>query len=169
MFKKIFWAPATIIILTTVLLIIASCSDNSITGPEYTPPEARDTTGVESFRAENGLLIYFHQHGDGLVITENDAIQVHYTGRRVNGEVFDSSYRNGGATSITLQLSNVVDGFMQGVAGVHIDGERHHQAREGAIRTLVIPPDLGYGGTNHQLNQDTLIFEIEIVSVSLQD
>jgi FKBP-type peptidyl-prolyl cis-trans isomerase len=170
MFHNFHQAPVFLAFFVIVLLIFVSCDNNRVTGPDYsTVPESRDTTGVERFEAENGLVIYFHQYGDGAVISENDAIRVHYTGRRVNGDIFDSSYRDGLTTPATLQLNNVVRGFMQGLAGVHIDGERRYQAREGAIRTLVIPPALGYGGTNHQLRQDTLIFEIEVFNLAVQN
>lgn len=161
--------PALVTLLTLFLFIISSCDNDRITGPNYTPPDSRDTTGVENFKAENGLIIYFHKYGDGVEIAENDAIRVRYTGRKMNGDVFDSSYRNNSNAATTLQLSNVVFGFMQGLVGIIIDGERQHQAREGAIRTLVIPPALAYGNTSHQLSQDTLIFEIEVVNVVAQE
>lgn len=169
--SRIYFVLVPLILL--LVIVTLSCDDNNMTSVEYHEigpnEEPYDTLGVERFEAPNGLVIYFHSEGDGDVITENHRIRVRYTGRTTDGEIFDSSFRNGVDTPATLHVGGMVRGFMQGIAGVNIDGERKHAAREGSERTLIIPPELGYGGTTHRLNEDTLVFDIDIIAIDNPD
>ncbi len=167
---SIHFIPACVLLL----LFIASCDDNTLRPIQYDEIGPFDTTGVASAKAPNGLVIYFHHKGHGDVITENHTVQIRYTGRRTNGEIFDSSFRNELDTPSTLRVNGMIQGFMQGLAGYIeiVDGQaiRMHAAREGSQRTLVIPPALGYGGSaTHSLSADTLIFDIDVLSIVTTD
>lgn len=151
-------------------LFLHSCDDNGFTPVHYDEIGPYDTTAyIDRVETPDGLIIFIYDEGDGDQVTENHLIRVRYTGRTTDGEIFDSSYRNDVDTPATLRVSGMIRGFMQGVAGVHIEGEREHAAREGSERTLVIPPNLGYAGTQNPLNEDTLIFDLEIVSIDTRD
>lgn len=162
----IFLLPIGLILMFSV----SSCDDNNFFTIRYDDIGPFDTTAVPRVTAPNGLIIYFHQEGHGDVLSENQSIRVRYTGRTTNGEIFDSTIQNDVDNPTTLRLQGMIAGFMQGLAGYvdEVDGEKRrvNAAREGSIRTLVIPPDLGYGGSNHQLNADTLIFDIDVVSIA---
>lgn len=162
-FKK---APFFLSLLAGIMIITISCDDNSINTVTYDEIGPFDTTAVERFESDGGLIIYFHEEGHGDVLAESHDIRIRYTGRTTDGEIFDSSFRNGVDSPTTLRIGGMVRGFVQGLAGVPVDGKRLHAAREGSQRTLVIPPELGYGNSNHQLNEDTLVFDIDVVSIA---
>jgi FKBP-type peptidyl-prolyl cis-trans isomerase len=67
--------------------------------------------------------------------------------------MFDS-----GTFSFTLGTNAVIRGFEMGITGMRVGGQRR----------IVVPPDLGYGaaGTTGIPPNSTLIFEMELVSVS---
>lgn len=165
---------ASLLILSALFLTVASCDDNGFTPTRYDDIGPFDTTGVESVKAPNGLLIYMHEEGHGEQIAESHAVRLRYTGRTTDGDIFDSSFRNEVDAPTTLQIRNMITGFMQGLAGFTevVDGEavRRYPAREGSRRTLVIPPELGYGGSSgHQLRNDTLIFDVDIISIASEN
>ncbi|MEX0681474.1 MAG: FKBP-type peptidyl-prolyl cis-trans isomerase [Balneolales bacterium] len=158
------------VLFAGMLAIIASCTDNGVTPVVLNDIGPFDTTGVPHYKAENGFTIYFHEQGYGNTdISENDVIRLRYTGRTLDGDIFDSSKRDGVDSPISLNVGGLVPGFKYGLAGVVIDGNRKHAARIGSIRTLVIPPEYGYSGTSNSLNEDTLIFDIEILGFSQEN
>lgn len=162
--------------LIILFLIFQSCGDNSPTGIDYSEaPAPFDTTNaVSSNHFDNGLKIYIIEEGDGnFEVTKNDQIQVRFTGRTTDGEIFDSSYRNGSNQPVTFNnltagstsggrgsSSPLIDGFRIGLMGM-IEGER---------RTIVVPPELGYsdsqeGTSGFDLRAETLIFDVELVEI----
>ena len=175
MIQRFFRKTWLIIPLGMMLAFIStSCDENSFSTIRYDDIGPFDTTGVDRVTAPNGLVIYFRQEGSGEVVTENQAVNIRYTGRTTDGEIFDSSYRNDVDMPTVLTLRNMVPGFMQGLAGYNevIDGQnvRMHAAREGSKRTLVIPPSLAYGtSSTHQLRSDTLVFDIDFISITVTD
>jgi FKBP-type peptidyl-prolyl cis-trans isomerase FkpA len=155
-------------------LVSTSCDDNSFGTVRYDDIGPFDTTGVERVVAPNGLIIYIHETGHGDVVAESQTVRLRYTGRTTDGDIFDSSYRNEVDVATVLSLRNMIPGFMQGLAGfnVEVDGQtvRMHAAREGSMRTLVIPPSLAYGNSStHQLREETLIFDIDLVSIASEN
>lgn len=65
---------------------------------------------------------------------QGDTVQVHYTGRRPNGETFDSSVGQE-PLEFVLGAGEVIPGFETGVLGM----------TPGESKTVVIPPDEAYG------------------------
>lgn len=96
--------------------------------------------------------------GKGKVSELSHTVSVRYVGALyVDGTVFDSSWK-GGDAPIDFPLSRVVPGFAQGIAGM----------KEGGRRTIVIPPDLGYGpeGAGSAIPPNaTLVFVVDLVTV----
>jgi len=74
------------------------------------------------------------------VAQAGNTVQVHYKGALPDGEVFDSS-EGQEPLEFVLGEQMVIDGFNNGVLGMKI----------GESRTVVIPPDEGYGVSNEQL------------------
>ncbi len=84
-------------------------------------------------------------------------VEVHYTGRLLDGKQFDSS-RGGSPFSFKLGAGQVIKGWDQGVAGMKVGGKRK----------LTIPPELGYGMRGFPgviPPQATLIFDVELLGV----
>lgn len=96
--------------------------------------------------------------GQGLEALRFSVVEVHYTGRLENGEVFDSSIERGEAIRFTLGTGQVIPGWEQGIQGM----------KSGGKRVLTIPPELAYGarGAGGVIPPNaTLTFEVELVAV----
>lgn len=104
--------------------------------------------------------------GSGAEAVPHKTVTVHYTGWLQDlskpdhhGTQFDSSRTNGEPFEFVLGAGMVIKGWDQGVAGMKVGGKR----------TLVIPPDMGYGarGVPGVIPPDsTLIFDVELLGVS---
>jgi peptidylprolyl isomerase len=89
----------------------------------------------------SGLRIIDVKVGTGPVPQAGQTVTVNYTGWLfVDGKKdkkFDSSLDRGQPFSFTLGQGQVIKGWDEGVATMHVGGKR----------TLIIPPDLGYGAS----------------------
>jgi len=103
--------------------------------------------------------------GSGAEATSGKVVVVHYTGWLFDpakpdsrGAKFDSSRDRGAPFDFVLGAGRVIKGWDAGVAGMKTGGQR----------TLVIPPDMGYGqrGAGGVIPPNaTLIFDVELIDV----
>ncbi|MCB7138040.1 FKBP-type peptidyl-prolyl cis-trans isomerase [Cellulosimicrobium marinum] len=106
----------------------------------------------EGYEAPDDLVVQTLIKGDGPEVTEDQTVTAHYTGWKLDGEQFDSSWDRGSPSSFSLQ--QVVAGWTQGLAGQTV----------GSQVLLVIPPSLGYGASEgHELQNETLVFVVDIL------
>jgi len=110
----------------------------------------------------NGLKYTDTKTGDGAAATSGNKVSVHYTGWLYNngakGAKFDSSVDRGQPFQFTLGAHQVIAGWDEGVAGMKVGGKR----------TLIIPPELGYGarGAGGVIPPNaTLMFDVELLGV----
>jgi FKBP-type peptidyl-prolyl cis-trans isomerase FkpA len=110
----------------------------------------------------NGLKYTDTKIGDGATAMAGKKVSVHYTGwlseNGAKGKKFDSSVDRGQPFPFTLGEHQVIAGWDEGVAGMKVGGKR----------TLVIPPELGYGarGAGGVIPPNaTLIFDVELLGV----
>ena len=84
--------------------------------------------------------------------TATDTVKVQYTGKLINGTVFDSSAQRG---PLEIQLGKVIPGWTEGLQKINQGGK---------IR-LYIPPKLAYGDRGEQGIPPgaTLIFDVELL------
>ena len=110
----------------------------------------------------SGLQYEDTQVGSGATATKGNSVTVHYTGWLYNngtqGDKFDSSKDRGDPFVFSLGAGMVIRGWDEGVAGMQVGG----------ARTLIIPPDLGYGarGAGGVIPPNaTLKFDVELLDV----
>ena len=111
------------------------------------------------------LTMIDHKIGDGAEAVAGKTVSVHYTGWLFDpaapdnkGKKFDSSRDRGQPLSFPLGAGRVIQGWDQGFAGMKVGGQR----------TLIIPPELGYGarGAGGVIPPNaTLIFDVELMGV----
>ena len=145
-----------VVLLVGLVTAAAACgsdeggSDGSNAGAE----EECDTSMVTT---DSGLQYEDTECGDGPEAAAGDVVTVHYSGKLENGETFDSSV-DGEPFTFQLGVSQVIQGWQEGVAGMS----------EGGKRTLTIPPELGYGKAGRPPvipHNSTLIFDIEVLEI----
>ena len=100
--------------------------------------------------------------GTGAAAEPGRAVAVHYTGWLYvdggKGTKFDSSRDRGQPFVFTLGLGEVILGWDEGVAGMKVGGKR----------TLIVPPEAGYGerGAGGVIPPGaTLMFDVELLGV----
>lgn len=135
---------------------------------ELTAKKAAEIRAVgERFLAENskkegvkvtasGLQYIVDKEGEGAQPSAEDEVTVHYTGKLLDGTVFDSSVSRG--EPATFPLNRVIPGWTEGV----------QLMKEGGKYTFFIPSDLAYGpqGVPNAIPpHSTLIFEVELIKV----
>ena len=109
-------------------------------------------------KTPSGLQYSIDRPGTGAQPQRGQTVSVHYTGWLTNGTKFDSSRDRNEPFQFPLGQGSVIKGWDEGVAAMKI----------GEIRTLVIPPALGYGdrGAGGVIPPNaTLIFDVELIEV----
>ena len=112
-----------------------------------------------------GFSVIEHKIGTGTEAVAGKTVTVHYTGwlfdaaaAEQKGQKFDSSRDRGDPFEFPLGAGRVIAGWDQGVAGMKVGGSR----------TLIIPPELGYGarGAGGVIPPNaTLVFDVELLGV----
>ena len=105
----------------------------------------------------SGLMFRIIQNGYGKRPTPTDTVRVYYTGRLINGVIFDGTSPG---LPASFKLNGVIPGWIEAL----------QLMREGDHWQLIIPPNLGYGvrGQGNGLippNQ-TLIFDLRLLATT---
>jgi len=125
-------------------------------------PSAMAQSPGKTMTTSSGLQITDSKVGTGATPKPGQTAVVHYTGwlyqDGAKGKKFDSSVDRGQPFEFPLGQRRVIGGWDEGVATMKVGGKR----------TLIIPPDLGYGarGAGGVIPPNaTLIFDIELLDV----
>jgi FKBP-type peptidyl-prolyl cis-trans isomerase len=127
-----------------------------------TPVGRSDAADNQVTEMPDGLKYTDTKTGDGATARAGNKVSVNYTGWLYNngtkGAKFDSSLDRGQPFQFTLGAHQVISGWDEGVAGMKVGGKR----------TLIIPPELGYGsrGAGGAIPPNaTLIFDVDLLQV----
>ena len=122
---------------------------------------AAQTVG-KTMTTSTGLQITDSKIGAGASPRPGQVCVMHYTGwlfqDGAKGSKFDSSLDRGQPFEFSIGQGQVIRGWDEGVASMKVGGKR----------TLVIPPELGYGarGAGGVIPPNaTLIFDVELLAV----
>ena len=105
---------------------------------------------------ESGLQYQVLAEGEGASPTLGDTVKVHYTGRLLDGTVFDSSVQRG--EPATFPVSGVIAGWTEAL----------QLMKPGTKFQVWIPSELAYGerGTGRDIGpNETLTFEMELLEI----
>lgn len=163
-------------VLGALLIAAFACQAQTQTAPETpqppAPPAAAEASAApqepEAVPEPEGarLVIKDTRAGKGREAASGDMVRVHYTGWLYNfnakdgkGRKFDSSRDRGQPLELPIGVGKVIKGWDQGIVGMKVGGRR----------TLVIPPELGYGartmGNGLIPANSTLMFDVELVGI----
>ena len=125
--------------------------DNKIAGEKFLA-ENKSKSGV--ITTESGLQYKVITEGSGAKPAAIDTVVVHYVGKYLDGEQFDSSIDRG--EPISFPLNGVIPGWSEGVQLMPI----------GSKYTLWIPSELAYGASHPSIKPNsTLEFEVELLEI----
>jgi peptidylprolyl isomerase len=106
---------------------------------------------------DSGIRYIIQRRGSGARPATGRKVFVHYTGRLLNGTVFDDSYARGEPIDFLVGTGRVIQGWDETLLTMQV-GEK---------RLVVIPPELGYGdrGAGGVIPPNAfLVFEMELLS-----
>ena len=87
-------------------------------------------------RTDSGLFYRFDAPGAGRNILYTDSVIVTFTGKLLNGQLFESEQ-----TPLAFAVKDVIEGWQEGLC----------MSKQGAEIELIVPPQLGYG--DHELDK----------------
>ena len=126
--------------------------DNKTVGREFMEQNAKNDSVVQT---TSGLQYMVLKEGTGAKPSAEDTVTVHYTGKLLDGTVFDSSVERGEPAS--FPLNKVIAGWTEGVQLMPV----------GSKFRFYIPQNLGYGerAAGSIPPYSTLIFEVELLDI----
>ena len=116
----------------------------------------RTNTTVEP--SESGLYVVHKSEGIGLTPVAGQTLTVHYTGKTVDGKIFDTSLERGRPLKFVIGRGEVIKGWDEGFM----------QIKKGGKARFIIPSKLAYadkGNGNKILPYSSLIFDVELIDI----
>lgn len=132
------------------LFILSSCNPDRV--------EVKDQKQIKNYLEDNNLQAESTSTGLHYIITipgntehptPSDTVQIAYTGKLLNGDIFDFS------PSATFILGDLIDGMVEGLQLFGKGGEG----------ILIIPSELGYGGNSQPgiPANSVLVFDVKLI------
>lgn len=148
-------------ILTVAICLLGySCLKNSDQGCQAMAPETEEprmkafceSRQISYTRLPTSLYYQITDSGYGKIPDAQSTVSVQFTGTLLDGSVFDQS-----ATPVTIKMTNLIDGWQQGLSLLK---------KGGSIR-LIVPSYLGYGCTAQKgiPANSVLYFDIKLADV----
>ena len=131
----------------------ASAAGEKKVGQAYLDKAAAEKGATKT---ASGIIITTVKAGTGATPKPTDKVKVHYTGRLIDGTVFDSSVER--KEPATFPLNQVIPCWTEGL----------QQMKVGGKAKLVCPPQLAYGdnGAPPRIKPgSTLVFDVELLDI----
>ena len=126
--------------------------DNKVAGEKYLANYKKEKDVKE---LKNGVLYKVIKEGSGEIPTDTSMVKVQYEGKTIDGNVFDSSYKNG--KPIQLRANQVIPGWSEAITHMPV----------GSVWEVVIPQEQAYAEREQgQIKPfSALIFKIELLGI----
>jgi FKBP-type peptidyl-prolyl cis-trans isomerase FkpA len=108
--------------------------------------------------SSSGLYYIELKQGSGRKAENGRTLVVHYTGKTIDGKIFDSSVQRGNPFSFVLGQGQVIKGWEEGFLFM----------KEGGQARFIVPSDLAYGKNGYSnliLPYSTLVFDVELLEI----
>jgi peptidylprolyl isomerase len=150
------------VFLAIALAAILTAASATASAQDTKSAEPEKKSESKMIKTASGLQYEDTKVGTGAMPKAGQTCVMHYTGwlweNGAKGKKFDSSLDRGTPFSFPIGQGRVIKGWDEGVATMKVGGKR----------TLLIPPDLGYGarGAGGVIPPNaTLLFEVELLEV----
>lgn len=143
-------------VIVLLLLIVAAIAFLAFGDKLFTSKSTMDD--LDWTTTASGLQIADTVIGSGNPVKPGDTVSVHYTGFLTDGTKFDSSLDRNTPFEFTVGQGRVIPGWEEGLVGMQVGGKR----------SLLVPPDLGYGVQGYPPiipGNAILRFEIELIAI----
>ena len=116
-----------------------------------------EKTNITVKPTKSGLYYVEEKEGKGNFPKIGDVLVVHYTGKFINGQIFDTSLRTGKPIEFKYGHGNVIAGWEEGLS----------KMKKGGKAQFVIPSYLAYGDKRSGPVPafSTLVFDVELVDI----
>ena len=156
-----------LVVIAAFALLVLGCSTDNILS--YADQLKKDVAAIDKYLDKNGITnvvidsltgmrLVIEDAGSGIYPVLTSKLTVLYTGKFLNGEVFDQSTLNasGAPVAFTTPLSGLIEGWKIGF-GTYVG--------KGGKATFYIPSGLAYGNSppNGFPANANLIFEVELI------
>lgn len=157
--KTIMKRTISIVSLFSIMLSGTGCiKDNSCQNKTVQSEQAAITTyasanGITGIAHSSGIYYQVTNPGSGPTPSVSSQVSVRYTGKLLNGNVFDSQT----GTPVTFGLGGTIPGFQIGLQLI----------QKGGTIKMIIPSSLAYGctGSGAITGNSILFFEVQLVDV----
>lgn len=128
------------------------CEDKTVQSEQATIVNYAATQGISATAHSSGVYYQIMNPGSGPTPSLSSTVSVKYTGKRLDGTIFDQQ-----TTPVSYGLGGLILGWQIGLPLI----------QKGGIIKLIVPSSLGYGcrGFGAVTGNTILYFEIELIDV----
>ena len=113
------------------VLAVAACGSDVLAPEDVEFVDELEIDLSVMTKTASGLYVQDQTVGDGELVIEGNTVVIDYGGWLPNGANFDA----GTDVAFQVGIGDLIEGFDEGIIGMRVGG----------TRTMVIPPELGYG------------------------
>ena len=160
------------LVVFSAIAFVSGCSDDTAEKEKFRQ-QLLDKALNDDTRKDGDAFLAENLHKEGVEVTASglqyrvitmgegekpgprDIVTVHYEGKRVDGHIFDSSYKRGQPAE--FPLNQVIQGWQEGLRLMPV----------GSVWELYIPADLAYGARSPAADippNSALIFKVELLN-----